>query len=74
MPTGLYAHPMAGFDPLIVKEAFDIPEDYIVITLIAIGYPGSLEGLSEKHVVAEGSDRSRKDEAEVISYNSWSFE
>jgi nitroreductase len=71
---GLYAHPMAGFDPLVVKEAFAIPEDYIVITLIAIGYPGSLDGLSEKHVAAEGSDRSRKDEAEVICYNSWSFE
>ncbi|MBT8334115.1 MAG: nitroreductase family protein [Desulfobacterales bacterium] len=71
---GLYAHPMAGFDPLIVKEAFDIPEDYIVITLIAIGYPGSLGGLSEKHVAAEGSARNRKAETEVISYNSWSFE
>ncbi len=71
---GLYAHPMAGFDPLIVKEAFKIPEDYIVINLIAVGYPGSLDGLSEKHVAAEGSERSRKDEAEVICYNEWVFE
>lgn len=71
---GLYAHPMAGFDPLVVKEAFDIPEDYIVINLIAVGYPGSLDGLSEKHITAEGSERSRKDETEVICYNKWAFE
>jgi len=71
---GLYAHPMAGFDPLAVKEAFAIPEDYIVINLIAVGYPGPLEGLSEKHVAAESSERSRKDDVEVISYNSWPFE
>lgn len=71
---GLYAHPMAGFDPLVVKEAFSIPEDYIVITLIAIGYPGSTDGLSEKHQVAEVSERSRKPEEMVICQNSWGFE
>lgn len=70
---GLYAHPMAGFDPLVVKEAFAMPEDYIVINLIAVGYPGSLEGLSEKHVAAEQSERSRKPEEEVVCRNSWSL-
>ncbi len=71
---GLYAHPMAGFDPLIVKEAFAIPAEYIVITLIAVGYPGTLDGLSEKHVAAEQGERGRKPEAEVICHNSWAFD
>ena len=70
---GLYAHPMAGFEPLAVKEAFAIPDDYIVITLVAIGHPGSLDGLSEKHVAAEASERNRKPEEEVTCYNSWAF-
>ncbi|MEJ2136672.1 MAG: nitroreductase family protein [Desulfofustis sp.] len=70
---GLYAHPMAGFDPLVVKEAFGIPDEYIIITLIAVGYPGSLEGLSDKHVASEKSERSRKPEAEVICRQQWSF-
>ena len=70
---GLYAHPMAGFDPLAVKSAFDIPDDYIVITLVAIGYPGGEEGLSEKHVEAESSPRTRKPETEVIAYDVWGF-
>jgi nitroreductase len=71
---GLYAHPMAGFDPFVVKEVFSIPEDYIVISLVAVGFPGTTDGLSEKHVTAEGSERSRKDEEEVICYDAWSFE
>jgi nitroreductase len=71
---GLYAHPMAGFDPLVVKESFSIPEDYIVINLIAVGYPGPLEGLSEKHIAAEESERNRKDEAEVICFDQWAFD
>jgi len=74
MSEGLYAHPMAGFDPLVVKKSFDIPEDFIVITLIAVAYPGSLDGLSEKHVAAEKSDRNRKAETLVICNNSWDFD
>jgi nitroreductase len=70
---GLYAHPMAGFEPLVVKEAFGIPEDYTVITLVALGHPGSDTHLSEKHRELETSSRTRKPEAEVISYNEWEF-
>jgi nitroreductase len=71
---GLYAHPMAGFDPLAVKKAFTIPEDYIIICLIAVGYPGSLDGLNENHVAAEHSERDRKPESEVICRDAWIFD
>ena len=70
---GLYAHPMAGFDPLKVKEAFQIQDDFIVITLVAMGYPGDSSHLSEKHQEAEQSPRARKPESEVICYNNWEF-
>ena len=71
---GLYAHAIAGFDPLKVKDAFNIPDEYIVITLVAVGYPGDDASLNDKHKELEHSRRIRKPEAEVISYNAWGFE
>jgi glutaredoxin-dependent peroxiredoxin len=68
---GLYAHAIAGFDPFKVKAAFQIPDEYIVITLVAVGYPGDDASLSEKHKELEHSPRNRKSESEVICYNTW---
>ena len=70
---GLYTHAIAGFDPFKIKAAFHIPDEYIVITLVAVGYPGDDESLSEKHKELEHSPRSRKSESEVICYNVWEF-
>jgi nitroreductase len=70
---GLYAHPIAGFDPFKVKEHFSIPEDFIVITLVAVGYPGDDTFLNEKHKQLEHGPRIRKPESEVICYNAWGF-
>jgi len=69
----LYAHAVAGYDPIKVKQAFSIPEEFIVITLVAIGYPGDDKDLNEKHRELEHSSRVRKPEPEVISYNTWGF-
>ena len=68
---GAIGHAMAGFDPLVVKEKFSIPEEFIVIALIAIGYPGDESHLSEKHIEMEHSPRDRKPESEIITYNAW---
>ena len=70
---GAIGHAMAGFDPSVVKEKFSIPEEFIVIALIAIGYPGDESHLSEKHIEMEHSPRDRKPESEVITYNAWGF-
>jgi len=70
----LYAHAIAGYDPIKVKQAFSISEEFIVITLVAIGYPGDNRHLNENHRELEHSSRDRKPESEVISYNTWGFE
>lgn len=70
---GLYAHPIAGFNPFKVKENFGIPPEFIVITLVAVGYPGDDSPLNEKHKQLEHSPRTRKPESEVICYDAWGF-
>jgi len=36
--AGLDSHPMDGFDPEAVRKAFDIPENFFIPLLIAIGH------------------------------------
>ncbi|WP_041081107.1 redoxin domain-containing protein [Thermotoga profunda] len=64
---GLVAHPVAGFDPMIVKKILPIPQEHTVITILAIAYPtGDLSKLSEKHQVAELSERDRQPLENVV--------
>jgi nitroreductase len=69
---GLYAHPMAGFDPAVLRERFGIEPETRVIAMIAIGHPGDGKNLNEKHAESEVSERSRKELSEVLQWNSWS--
>jgi nitroreductase len=71
---GLIAHPMAGFDDTGMKQQFGIPKEYVALNLIAFAYPGDESHLSEKHLQAEHSRRSRKPREQVISHNGWNFE
>jgi nitroreductase len=68
---GLYAHPMAGFDPLVLREKFGIGDETRIITMIAIGKPGESSHLNEKHLASETSERTRKPLEEVFSWEKW---
>ncbi len=68
---GLIAHPIAGYDPAAIKKSLAIPAEYVLLTLINIGYPGPEDHLSDKHKQQEHSPRTRKDPAEVIGWNRW---
>ena len=75
MREGMIAHPMAGFDPLKVKDGFQIADEYIVITLVALGYPSEdTSFLNEKHLLAEQGPRDRRPEEEVICFNAWGLD
>lgn len=45
---GLASHAMGGFHKEKAKEVLDIPEDYTVHAIVAIGYRGEKEALSEQ--------------------------
>ena len=44
---GLITHPMTGFDFAKAREILNIPEDYAIDALIAIGYQGEKSALPE---------------------------
>lgn len=66
---GLVAHPIAGYDPVAVKEALGIPPDYVLITLIVVGRRGDPATLSDKHRALELGPRDRKPLPAVLSWD-----
>jgi nitroreductase len=69
---GLIAHPIAGYKPTAIKEALEIPPEFVLLTLVIIGYPGEETHLNDKHKILEHSPRDRKPPAEVIQKERWS--
>lgn len=69
---GLIAHPIAGYDPLKAKGVLGIPEDFIVITYVVVGYPGSDDSLlSDKQRLAEAVRPERKPIGENFFLDKW---
>lgn len=65
---GLIAHPLAGFDAGKMTKLLGLPEGAQLPVLIAVGYPGSDAGLSDKHKDAEKSPRTRLPLADFVSF------
>jgi len=69
---GLIAHPIAGYDPVKVKRALGIPDEYIVITLVICGHPGDDESLlSDKQRESEKQRPARKPVVENFFRDRW---
>lgn len=68
---GLISHPIAGFSAVELRQELGIAEDYTLLTLIILGYPGETDGLSDRHLEMEKAPRDRKPLSEVVSFNHW---
>lgn len=69
---GLMGHPMAGFKSGAVKTALGIPDEYHVICVISLGYPGNSEDLDEVTRAKDEKPRTRKEIAENFFFDRWS--
>jgi nitroreductase len=68
---GLAAHQMGGFDHAAIRKGLDIPDSYVLGSVIALGYqgePGSLA--NEKLIEREISPRERKPLSEMV-FTAW---
>ena len=62
----LYVHQMAGFYPEKTVEAFGIPEEFEPVAVLALGYLGNPDDLSEPLRERELVKRSRKPLGELV--------
>ncbi len=62
---GLIAHGMGGFDKDLIKQSFNISDDFDVLLMIALGYPGDKSQLSESNQEREKPSL-RKSLSEII--------
>ena len=64
---GLRTHSMAGFDHDAARQIFQIPEDFLLGAVIALGYQGEPAALpTEKLIAQEISPRSRRPLSETV--------
>jgi nitroreductase len=68
---GLATHPMAGFDVEAARERFNVPAGWEPVSVIALGYPGDLESLTEKLRQRETAQRHRKPLGKFVFSGSW---
>ncbi len=71
LSLALYVHPMAGFSADKARELFAIPEGYEPVTMLALGYLGEAEALSEQRRQQETAPRTRKPLSEFVFSGSW---
>lgn len=77
MYEGIYVHQMAGFHFEKLKTYFDIPPEFYITSVIALGYLGSPESLDDDFKERELAERERKDVSEIFYVDrfgqSWEF-
>jgi nitroreductase len=67
----LSTHQMAGFDAAVARQAFEIPEDFVLGAVIALGYQGDPEALTnEQMLTQEVAPRQRKPLEDFV-FSSW---
>ena len=71
---GLVAHPMAGFNPQVVRKVLNIPDIFNVITLIAVGKQAAEvdPDLAEKHAQQELQRPPRREIDQFVFLNRYS--
>ncbi len=66
---GLVFHQMIGFSADAVRKSFSVPDNFSIITAIAIGWPGSIDTVPENRRDFETSERIRMNLNELVFSN-----
>jgi nitroreductase len=68
---GLMAHQMGGFNADKARETFAIPEQYVLMAMLCVGYPADIITVTGEALVRETTVRSRRPINELFFKNKW---
>ena len=68
---GLMAHQLGGFNVGLAREVFEIPEQYLPMAMVSVGFPSSIESLESEARARELSPRSRRSLGELFFTGTW---
>lgn len=68
---GLMAHQMGGFDANMAREKFNIPMQYTLMAMVAVGYPADIATLTGDTLTRETAERKRKPLSELFFDATW---
>jgi hypothetical protein len=68
---GLLVRQMGGIDPEKARSLYRIPEDFEVVTALAIGYAGTPSGLPDECRRRDSAPRQRRPLRELVFAGDW---
>ena len=68
---GLVTHQMGGYDRERARSEFEIPEEFELASMIAVGYPGDAGTLDSGMQDREHSPRDRREIADFVFAGAW---
>lgn len=68
---GISVHQMAGFDPDKARTEFSVPEGFVPLTAVAIGYAGDASMLPETLAKRETAERTRRPQKDFVFGGTW---
>ncbi|BAX78576.1 nitroreductase family protein [Labilibaculum antarcticum] len=71
MSMDLYMHQMAGFSVEKAREMFEIPADFDIVSMIAVGYLGDPKQLPENIREMESNKRVRRSLGKILFDGDW---
>jgi len=68
---GLMTHQMGGFDPAKASELFSIPEQFVPIVMMTVGYQLAIDDMTDDIKERELAERKRKPLSECFFEGEW---
>lgn len=68
---GLMAHQMGGFNADLARETFNVPDQFTLMAMVAVGYAADIATVTGETLMREMAERKRKPLGELFFSQNW---